>query len=201
MKDRHRAAKLAGPPSTESILSLVVQEASDETLGLRRVTWEGGTLMKGCSRAKVFFPLSPDTFDALFNGRSGYRAQYYLSIQEGVRFNRILIDALRDAVRSAYCLHPLEQSESLILHSFDGPWSKAWIYEDRDAFQNAPQGELLPRRWVESNPDCIGLCAPLPLVTAVELKGTWVSDIDHGYKQDCEYKGDRDQRLHETGHV
>jgi hypothetical protein len=42
-----------------------------------------------------------ETFDALFNGRSGYRAQYYLSCIEGIAFNATLVGALLDPLKIA----------------------------------------------------------------------------------------------------
>jgi hypothetical protein len=60
--------------------------------------WKG---LVGCGRAIASFTLNAETFDALFNGRSGYRAQYYLSCQEGSNFNAMLIGALLKPLRAA----------------------------------------------------------------------------------------------------
>jgi hypothetical protein len=73
----------------------VVREATDDNVSIGgKCEWQPGTEMVGCSRAIIVIPLKPDTFDDLINGRSGYRAQYYLSVEEGQRFNRKLVSAL-----------------------------------------------------------------------------------------------------------
>src|SRR5262249_15620110 len=87
---------------------------------------------------------------------------------------------------------------NLVRHSLKGPWSKIWVYGDGVPFQQAPEGELRPWRWVRNDSLSIGLRAPLPQVTAIDFKGTWVSDVDQAYRQDP-LKLDRDERLHAKG--
>ena len=45
-------------------------------------------------RVNATIPVSQVLFDQLFNGRSGYRAQYCLSVKEGRQYNRAIVDAL-----------------------------------------------------------------------------------------------------------
>ncbi|MEZ2201973.1 hypothetical protein AAE027_08065 [Bradyrhizobium japonicum] len=91
------------------------------------------------------FPLPERLFDQLFNGRCGYRAQYYLSSEEGEAFNRRIIVALE-----AELVYPasvkLGLSKSLISRSFRGAYSKR-VANEGEAFDAAPSGMLMPRRW------------------------------------------------------
>jgi hypothetical protein len=48
----------------------------------------------GYKRIWVEFPVSPILFDQFFNGRSGYRAQFYESPHNGEAFNRLLIETV-----------------------------------------------------------------------------------------------------------
>jgi hypothetical protein len=48
----------------------------------------------GYFRASVKIPLSARLFDQFLNGNSGYRAQYFIGIENGERFNRILVERI-----------------------------------------------------------------------------------------------------------
>ena len=156
--------------------------------------------MVGCGRSIASFPLNRDTFDALFNGRSGYRAQYYLSCQEGVNFNAMLIGALLKALRAVCDCAPAGQAASL-QHSFGGPYSKIWVLSDGGPFLAAPKGEFKPLRWFTNNPVSVGMRAPLADLPGIEIKGSWVDKIDYQYRQDITSKADRHCTLSETGFV
>jgi hypothetical protein len=148
--------------------------------------------------------LKRDTCDVLFNGRSGYRAQYDLSCEEGNHFNRLLVEALTKAAQHVRTLRPLTQDWDLVSRSFDGPWSKIWVHDDRTHFNAAIHAGwmLRPPSWVKnSHCETVGLSAPLPKVLKVNLKGTWVTDRDHQHRLDAEWKSDRCLRLHERGFV
>ncbi|MGL3214042.1 hypothetical protein [Bradyrhizobium sp. BR 1433] len=114
-------------------------------------------------------PLPERFFDQLFNGRSGYRAQYYLSPQEGEAFNRRIIDALESELA-----HPasitLGVSRSLIARSFMGAYSKIWVANEREAFDAAPSGRLMPPQWR----CCAGRGTRLPLASHLDIKGTFI---------------------------
>ena len=56
--------------------------------------WEEAKEQKGYWRVESTIPLTVDTFDLLFNGRMGYRAQYYRSVEDERVFNRRLVNAL-----------------------------------------------------------------------------------------------------------
>ena len=201
MADQRRMRRLLNAPSAESIAEITTHEAMQAAIDRRAaVAWERGHLMQDCGRAIAVFPISPITFDALFNGPSGYRAQYYLSTSEGAAFNRMLVMALLKAAERAYDPDRVPQTWPIVQASLDGCWSKLWIFNDTDAFTSAPPGELRPRRRAERHPTGIALCAPLPSNPAIELKGTWLSNDGYHQTQDP-LKFDRDVRLHERGHA
>jgi hypothetical protein len=129
MIDRERAARLLDPLRGEDLIVSVAAEALDAAIqGRGSWSWQDGREMVGCGRAIASFPLNRDTFDALCNGRSGYRAQYYLSCQEGVNFNAMLIGALLKALRAVCDCAPAGQAASL-QHSFGGPYSKIRVLD------------------------------------------------------------------------
>jgi hypothetical protein len=202
MRDRARARRLQEAPPPEVLVSNIGREARNAAIsGPRSLTWQVGEVMAGHGRAIAVIPLERNTFDALFNGLSGYRAQYYLSVEDGIEFNRLLVDALIEAARLIHEREAAKLAWKCFQHSFNGPWSKVWIHCDSQAFMNAPRGELRPWRCAEDHPTSIGLCAPLPAETALDLKGTWVADADQSHRQDVDWKGDRALRLHERCHV
>jgi hypothetical protein len=200
-RDRDRAARLLDPPSGEELISAVAAQALEAAIqGRSSWSWQHGKVMAGCGRAIGSFPLYADTFDALFNGRSGYRAQYYLSCQEGIEFNARLISALQKPLRLACERAPTDLVASL-QHSFEGPYSKIWVLCDGGPFCGAPKDEFKPRSWFERNPASMGLRAPFPDLPGIEIKGSWMNNSDHHYQEDTTWKGDRHRRLAETGFV
>src|SRR5205814_8045501 len=94
------------------------------------------------------FPLEVETFDTLFNGRSGYRAQYYLSCIEGIAFNAALVGALLPVLHIA-CERTSPDELLASRWSFGGPESKVWVLGDNAHFVAARDGEFSPRRWTE----------------------------------------------------
>jgi hypothetical protein len=86
MHDRDRARRLLRSLLPEDLIDQVAREVMDNKISIDATrTWQAGIDMAGCSRAIVVIPLTADTFDDLINGRNGYRAQYYLSVEEGRR--------------------------------------------------------------------------------------------------------------------
>lgn len=59
-------------------------------------------MMEGYARAIIIIPLNKITFDELFKGRSNYRAQYYISGEDGSNLNKLLVKALVDAIRRIF---------------------------------------------------------------------------------------------------
>src|SRR5262245_22746151 len=84
MRDQTRRERLMAAPDPVSLVAMVAKAAENAAMTRRAsLTCETGEEMRGCHRAIMIFPGGRDLFDWLFNGHSGYRAQYYLSCDEG----------------------------------------------------------------------------------------------------------------------
>jgi len=137
------------------------------------LNWEESKERAGYYRLRSQVRLGEDTFDQLFNGRCGYRAQYYLSPEEGVIFNREIIRALSDAVHVAYKIAQPDYDLQILDYSLFAPHSKIWIHKDTAAFNDADSEMLNPLRWVENRAGQ-GRKAPLPAHLEIDLKGTFI---------------------------
>jgi hypothetical protein len=196
MVDRQRAAGLLDPPPANDLIEMAAHDAKHRALSHQgSFCWQRGKQMIGCSRAVfVIKPLSPICFDLMFNGRSCYRGQYYLSVHEGQEFNRLLVNSFLSAAEIMHRSSGPKIDWHLVRRSLLGPWSKVWVFDDETAFGEAPEHDFRPRRW--SKRASIWLRAPLPLHPGLDLKGTWMSDHDNSYRQDPS-KANRDQSVHE----
>jgi hypothetical protein len=201
MLDRSRAARLMAPPSGEDLINIAATQARKAALqGQAYWRWQDGREMAGCGRAIASFPLDAESFDNLFNGRSGYRAQYYLSCIEGIAFNAALVGALLTSLSIA-CESTFPDQLPASRWSFEGPESKAWVLGDSAPFIAAREGEFSPRRWVDrSLAPSPWLRAPRPDKPGIEVKGSWVSNLDGKYRTDPD-KADRHYTMHERGHA
>ena len=198
MRDRVRAQRLLRAMRPEDLIDHVAHEAMDDKLSVGATwRWQSGTGMIGCGRAIVVIPVTEETFDDLINGRCGYRAQYYLSVEVGRQFNDTLVTALCTAAKQIYERDPKPPRWEIVERSIRGPYSKLWVYGDSAPFKEAPKGEFLPRRWAP-RAHTVWLTAPRPQRPAIDLKGTWLDDNDRSHKLDLT-KADRDQVLHEGG--
>ena len=75
MRDRSRAAKLMAPLSGEDLIHAVANETRKAAVhGQAAWRWQEGQHMAGCGRAVASFPLGADTFDALFDRCTSFRA-------------------------------------------------------------------------------------------------------------------------------
>lgn len=192
--DRQRARLLLDPPCGEGVIALLCRDAMEAARrGAISPRMQDGDCMKGCIRAHAAVPVTRDTFDLLINGRSGYRAQYYLSAAEGALFNRLAVMALMVPLQLAW---RGRQDADEAGRSFAGPWSKIAVTGDSAEFFAAPTDEFRPRRWLERNTNLEWLTVPLPENPSLDIKGTWLAD-EH-YKQDPD-KADRDADYHERG--
>src|SRR4051794_13471296 len=83
-----RRARLLQPLAPMALLDQVAVEAQSTAAARAiKLQWQPSDDFPGYSRLVAQVPLREETFDQLFNGRSGYRAQYYLSPEEGVLYN------------------------------------------------------------------------------------------------------------------
>jgi hypothetical protein len=204
MMDRERRSRLLASMSPEKLLEQVDADANraiaDNTVC---VHWREANNEKGYWRLDSTVPLAADTFDLLFNGRMGYRAQYYRSLDEGRTFNRSLVDRLALAIKATlrHGRRSFPATWTQVEQSLKGPHSKLWVAGDWAAFIREPQ-VLKPARWVAYWSRCqdhaLGLAAPLPDKPVLELKGTFIC-LKTGELWLPESKKDRDQQIHCSG--
>lgn len=192
-----RHDRLLDAVSPRDLLKQVITEAesaaSNRTIHL---CWQESDALPGYHRLSAQIPLSETTFDQLFNGNSGYRAQYYLSPEEGILFNRDILQNLLPVIRAynakRLCV-PIEHHERSIL----APHAKIWIYDDKSAFNEASPNTLNPQRWID-NKACRGNRAPLPKCTMLDLKGAFINfATDDLFVDEC--KLDRAWDLYSKG--
>ena len=204
LKDDSRKSLLLSSISPHKLIEMIADEgiraAIQKTVHLRLVE---ATCSPGYWRAEAKFQLSTDTFDLFFNGRMGYRAQYYLSVKEGRCFNRLVVDKLTLAFgqgsTAAAC--GIASQWSQIEASLNAEHSKIWIAGDWAAFCGEPH-VLRPDNWVQSwnasNDKPIGLAAPCPNPANIELKGSFV-DVQKRRIFLPKNKRDRDEKIHRFG--
>jgi len=152
----------------------------------------------GFNRVSAIVPIGEATFDQFFNGRMGYRAQYYQSVEEGVYFNRAVVRLLEAALEAAALLPKGAGAASAKL-SLDGPHSKVWFHNDWGNYRDEP--EIFPARWVAAWTDAqvkSGLFAPMFDETALDLKGTFINP-DTASQWLADHKVERHKKIHETG--
>ena len=187
---RDRRERLLDVPPPESLHSRVIadgEEASQK--GLIRLDWQESCERPGYFRLLAQVPLTETTFDQVFNGRSGYRAQYYISPEEGILYNRDILDGLVPAFKAAYGQQPLAIEFELIEKSLTAPHSKIWVFQEKAAFDEAAQDALNPPRWV-ANGATRGRKAPLPNHHTMDVKGAFIHPKTNGLFVD-ELKLDR----------
>ncbi len=169
-----RQGRLLEAPQPEELLEQAIAEAREASRnGLIQLAWQESTKRPGYFRLVAQVPLSETTFDQIFNGRSGYRAQYYISPEEGILYNRDILDGFAPAFKTAYPKQPLDIEFDLIEKSLRAPHSKIWVFGEKAAFDNAAQDALNPPRWVE-NGATRGRKAPLPSHCMIDVKGAFI---------------------------
>lgn len=172
-----RRERLLDVPQPEELLAQVIAQAHEaSTKALTQLTWQESHDCPGYSRLVAQIPLSEKIFDQFFNGRSGYRAQYYLSPEEGILFNRSLLAGLEPALNLAYSKCPLNVDFALVEKSLRAPHSKIWLFSEKEAFDTADNYCLNPPRWVE-NEATRGRKAPLPVHPMIDIKGAFIHPV------------------------
>jgi hypothetical protein len=186
-----RRSRLLDVPSSSIVAAAVVGDAECATKdGQTLISWVPSLERPGYYRLEAQIPLREITFDHFFNGRSGYRAQYYLSPAEGIRFNIEILRALGPALKHANRLQRHSADWDLIEHSLLAPHSKLWVFDDKAAFDEATADTLNPQRWVENADALRGRRAPLPGHLMIDVKGAFIHPITLDVFVD-EFKADR----------
>jgi hypothetical protein len=201
MRDVNRRHRLLHPPDPVALISSVSRQAQKNS---KRIyfCWETAIERFGFQRIIAQIPLDRDTFDPLINGRTSYRAQYYVSVECGDAFNRALVDALVEPIHSALDMMGFPVSWSIARASLSGSWSKIWVAKDDEVFGAAEPDELRPTRWVNEAGELgrMQFRAPLPKVPAIDFKGTWIRPSD-GETWLSPDKADRGPTFYKRGHV
>jgi hypothetical protein len=169
-----RYQRLLSGPDPLSLLLRLVSEA-EVAAQAKRITakWQEADECPGYWRVVAQIPLPEPTFDEFFNGRSGYRAQYYLSPEEGILYNRATLDLVREPVLQACAQRGLRASPHLLSASLTAPHAKVWVFDDQEAFDGALPQTLNPERWVANGGDR-GRRAPLPSHLCLDVKGAFL---------------------------
>lgn len=169
-----RIARLHSELEPVTLLANFISEAAKAENNKKiLLDWQESMDSPGFGRVIAQIPISEMTFDQLFNGRSGYRAQYYLSPEEGILFNRDIIIGLNNIIKNTYHRFPLSVSIDLVQKSILAPHSKIWIFNEKEAFDTADDGILNPPRWIK-NKAVRGRKAPLPAHHTIDLMGTFL---------------------------
>lgn len=169
---RERLERLLDPPAAEKLLAELIAEAV-RSVAVHRITvrWCRSDENPRYWRTNAQFPIHARIFDQIFNGRSGYRAQYYLSPEEGLLYNRQIIDAFSPIICDFVARTETKAKSDLHALSLAFPHAKIWIVGELDALASE-DGTLNPPRWIE-NSAIQGRKTPLPKVTAIDVKGAW----------------------------
>lgn len=122
--------------------------------------------------------LSDVTFDVLMNGRSGYRAQFYVGLDDGRLFNRSLIDSMLPSLQLAWEASSNQEPWEAALRSLNDPSAKIWPELDDAALKGQPK--LIAKMWAmnceEAKASTIGMHLFANNPPTIEVKGGWISD-------------------------
>ena len=170
-----RHSRLHDVPPPDLLLAKVIEEASHAAeRDLIRLRWQEADECQGFFRLIAEIPLKEEvTFDQFFNGRSGYRARYYLSPEEGVLYNRDVLQGLKSPLSNAYMQQTLAEPLEIVLRTVDAPHAKVWVFGETAAFDSSPENSLNPHRWVE-NGATRGRRTPLPSHLTLDVKGAFL---------------------------
>lgn len=199
---RTRKRRLLETPF-ESIVQHIIEQAE-----LHDYECEPIDKCPGAKRVWVQLKLSCQTVDLFHNGAGGYRAGFYLGVQQGEAANRYLIDSFLAALKSLCSARPKrncpwELIEASLRHHDAKIWIRegAWLTDNRatdrnlmvDRWeQNAKEKVMMKYRfeasWARLTPDS---------ETRLELKGGCVDETCSPV--DVQLKPSRSQELHDHG--
>ena len=193
--DQQRIGSLRSTPTAEMLISEVTAQAMlAAALGGICLCWEEASDKPSYWRVNANIIIKEDLFDHLFNGRSGYRAQYYLSVREGEIFNRTFVDELIPAIKKTYEIKPLENATWLAVEaSLKGRYSKIGV-KNGNAYEE--EKTLITPRWKDYNYGS-RLLATFP--PQVDVLGTFMTPDDFTNDWVCELKQDRPCDMHRQG--
>jgi hypothetical protein len=159
----------------------LVAEVTKDVRVVRAIAEPGrGSGLTGCLQP-VFFIELPNTGDALFNGPSGYRAQYWIDPWNGLTANAILIASLKPRLLAAVDTRDQPGLAKIdVGASLDAVSSKLWIVEAPSVLNGNRDLNVEPwaseaARGVELA--VLGLAAPA--VSKFEIRGALLDAFGH----------------------
>lgn len=130
LEPHERLAYLIAEAAFPSIVRSIINESSGR-IALEKIDRPDNRMLKGSSRPVFTLEVEPRTLDLFYNSPWGYRGQYCVSGKNGLRCNRLLLDALMGSLlrclQSDPRVTPVDfdlASQSLRLQS-----AKIWIRE------------------------------------------------------------------------
>lgn len=159
----------------------------------------------GYSRVQANIPVSSEIFGQFLNGRTGYRAQYFDSVEAGQEFNRLASDAIAVTILQNEQLFADGVDKALCERSLYGMYTKLWFPKDVTSPNYSDHLLLLSEtirvdRWVQcwrpKPRPRKGLLAPKPAETSVLLSGTFICPADWS---NWDQKPGRSLEIFETG--
>jgi hypothetical protein len=119
--------EIAFPDIVDSIVT-----DSRERVTLEKIDRPDSRVLKGSCRVVFTLEVQPRTLDLFYNSPWGYRGQYCVSADNGLRCNRLLLDALMDSLIA--CLRANARVSAgdvdLACQSLQLPSAKIWIREN-----------------------------------------------------------------------
>ena len=180
---KDRRDKMLALTSFDEVIAQVAAGSAD---------WFEIETRKNAEYRRVFFRIrvAETAYDAFLNSPVGYRAQYCRGIENGLRQNRRLIEAV-----TPLCVQSISEKnqEGMVLASLSGTDAKVWIndkdWPDIDEIhinhapwvakaKNANKGTMAEQ--VARTNAAIGVLAPVN--THLEIKGAWLTPDNHEWR-------------------
>lgn len=187
-----RAARLESLPSSDELI-IALRQAFEEAFLRKKVRISVDSLELAWKkrRTTLQFQVNPKLYDWFHNGRTGYRAQFLISVDAGMNFNSAIVLALRDVAMAhlsdEMCARCMELKDGVlsdvgetkisrndILRSLAAASSKIWICENLSIpdegkadpvlmiyLRDDRSAKLGVPNWMQNNATT-GLLAPFP---------------------------------------
>lgn len=194
-----RKRLLADAPEPAEVIRLLARLALSESKAMK-LEWQPASdpqALPNMFRIISVVRVTAEHFDWIFNGRTGYRAAYWVSVLNGMTFNIAALQAIEPAIKAAYDHKPVPVPWERVRASLLGEHSKIWAADEKAAFDNAEVRTLMPDRWREVA--CRGARLPMPNPPAIDVKGTFCDEKGEVWLDPM--KLDRHSRLHRIGHT
>jgi hypothetical protein len=173
-----RAQKLEKAPCFDDIVCKIRQSLK---VGITEASARSYDHLDRDTRAVIQFRVDPDLYDLFFNSRTGYRAQYWHSLERGVSGNAFLLaNLLSELCDSEWpARDDWKLTRDLAMRSLVCAGAKVWVDESRDIYRanfiESPR--LRVRKWQSNDPyPHERACAPRPACDRcwLDLKGCFV---------------------------